>query len=541
MLELDAAFEESTLRIQVQNHSDDCTNAASVAVRAPAWITLISAVPYVRPTERRNELDIVLPAPLRGERYDLAVDVHAFETGEAEIAVSIECDGARRDVRARCTMHGAEAFATGANRIELFENEAAAGDVVHGRLILTNTGNGPANVVALHAEGDLADVVFDVQCPLTIDPGMRITSGVRARVPESALNGTPQSLRVICGTASGNVEIGEAQVFARNQPRLEGAIEPQGYADVAVAPGERADWRLRLVNAGGAHADFTIALHVAGGVYLPGSTRIEGARALDVAGTSPLWSRDGMRIERLQRGTVLTLEFATIGNMGAGAMNVLARAQCEGRESLFESPAIKIADCSDAPELPFTIDGVALRIIAMPSLTAPPSVISRRLRSGAATLEAPMASYLAGLSGLMRHLWALAILCADSCEDPATESHLIVSRIALRSVFDRLAIKLRMPHYPVRADDVLDPAAQDALDASGIAAGTLGTRLACAAQLIASERDEYLEFAAYRDALCATLQGLHDDAALIDALVAAQPALDARLDAVIERETGVHA
>jgi len=545
MLELDAALEESTieagahatLRIRVNNLGDDCSAPASVSVRAPASITLVS-VAYVRPNERRNELDVTLPAPLRGESYDLVVDLHALDAGEADITVSLECDGERRELHARCIVHGDPAFATGANRVELFEREAAAGDVVRGRAILTNTGTAPATVVALHAEGDLVQTAFDAPFPFVAVPGTRSTIGICARVPETALDGTAQSLRVACLTATGNVELGDVQLLARNRPRLEGAIEPQGHAGTA-GPGERVDWRLRLVNAGGADADFIIALHVAGGVYLPGSTRIESARVLDAAGTSPLWSRDGMRFEGLQRGAVLALEFGTIAEAGSGAMTVLARVCCEGRESLFESPAVALIDSSERPVFAFTVVGVGLRNIVPPSFAGPPLAVSRMRRSAAASFEAPMASYLAGLDGLMRHLWALAVLCADTCEDSATESHLLVNRIALRSVFDRLAIKLRMPHYPVRGDDVLDPAAEDALDSCGIGAGSIGVRLAAATELIASERDDYPELAAYRDALRATLRGLHDDATFIDALVAAQPALDASLDAVIERETGV--
>jgi hypothetical protein len=238
----------------------------------------------------------------------------------------------------------------------------------------------------------------------------------------------------------------------------------------------------------------------------------------------------------------LRLEFATVADAQGASMSVLARACCEGRESLFESPSMRLADCGEVPTLPFTVEGVGLRAVPIPSLAPPPAFAastSRVRRTSAASLETAMVSYLCGLEGLMRHLWALAVLCADACEDPALDSHLTASRIALRSVFDRLAIKLRMPHYPVLPDDVLDPAAEDALEACGIVPGTLGTRLAHATQLLASEREEYPEFVAYRNVLRATLEGLRDDAALIDALVAAQPALDARLDAVMERETGV--
>ncbi|MGH7716227.1 MAG: hypothetical protein ACREML_09560, partial [Vulcanimicrobiaceae bacterium] len=62
--------------------------------------------------------------------------------------------------------------------------------------------------------------------------------------------------------------------------------------------------------------------------------------------------------------------------------------------------------------------------------------------------------------------------------------------------------------------------------------------LARVVEFVAPDRDEYPELGAYRDALRETLADLCDEA-LVDALVVAQPALDARLDAVVECETGV--
>ena len=548
MLELDAVLEKSTieagertqLHIRVHNGGDDCKRPVSISVRTTEPLTLAYGGPFVHPNERRNEIDLSLPAPLRAETYDLAISVCTSQPGDAEIVVALECNGERYEQMARCAIAGVAAFAPDANRVELFENEAAAGETVSGRAILTNTGSAAATILALHASGELCEVAFDARFPFVLEPGTRSIVGIRARVADAALDGTPQSLHLTCRTADADLELGESHLVARNHPRLEGSIEAVESADLTVAPGQRVDWCLRVVNAGGAHADFRLGLHVAGGVYLPGSTRIEGARLLERGGTSPLWSRDGMGIEGLRRGEGLRLEFATIADAQGASLSVLARACCQGRESLFESPAMRLCDCGEVPTLPFTVADVALRSVAVPTFAAPPvSSGTRMRRSPAARLEASTATYLNGLDGLMRHLWALAVLCADACDDQPLEVQLAANRIALRSVFDRLAIKLRMPHYPVLADDVLDPAAEDALDACGIAAGALGARLANATQLIAAERDEYPEFAAYRTALRATLEGLHDDATLIDALVAAQPALDARLDAVVEHETGV--
>src|SRR5579872_3170440 len=168
MIELDAALEKSTieagerttLRIHVHNPGDDCTSVASVVVRAPATITLVPSGPYVRANASRNEVELSLPPPLRAQRHEVALDVYAHAPGDAAIAASIECDEARRDLSVGCTVYGDAAFAAEANRVELFENGAAAGDTVYGRAILTNTGSAAANVVALHAVGDLREVAF---------------------------------------------------------------------------------------------------------------------------------------------------------------------------------------------------------------------------------------------------------------------------------------------------------------------------------------------------------------------------------------------
>jgi len=546
MLDLDAALENrspqagerTVLRVRVSNAGADFTGDARVRISAPASVTLVAPSPFAQRSVNRDEVTFVIPSPLRAETRELDVEVYALYADDAEIAVRLECDGVLREASVRCVVRAAAAFASDANSLEFFENEADAGATVCGRAIVTNTGYARATIVAFRAEGDLLDVAFDAETPFVIERGTRRIVGVRARVPATAADGSHQMLHAFCVTEEGICALGGAHVVATSRPRLEGSIEPCEYPDIVVGSGERVDWRMYLMNAGGADADLTLALHVSGGFYQVGSSRLDGARVLDAGGASPLWSRDGIRIEGLRAGSGLCLEFATLADAGA-RMYVLARVRCEGRETLFESPAIPLTDRTEAASFPFRLHGVAARREGAPALEmaeAPPA--PRMYRSHAALFEPPAATYLGSLDGLMRHLWALAVLCADSCDDPDFQPQLSLNRIALRSVFDRLAIKLRMPHYPVRADDILDPASQDALAACGIHGDSIGLRLARAAQLVAPEREEYPELGAYRDALRATLEGLRDDA-LIDALVVTQPELDACLDAVVERETRV--
>jgi hypothetical protein len=546
MLDFDAALENrspqagerTVLRVRVSNAGADVNGDARVRISAPPSLTLVAASPFANRGPSRDEVAFVIPSPLRAETYELDVDVYALDAGDAEIALQLECEGILREASVRCVVRTAPAFAPDANSLELFEAEADAGAMICGRAIVTNTGYACATIVAFRAEGDLLEVGFDAEMPFVIEGGTRRIVAVRARVPATATDGSRQTFHAFCVTEEGAYALGSAHVIATSRPRLEGSIEPFEYSDIAVAPGERVHWRMYLMNAGGADADLTLALHVSGGVYQAGSSRLDGARVIDAGGASPLWSHDGIRIEGLPAGSGLCLEFATLADAGT-SMHILARACCDGRETLFESPAIALADRGEAASFPFRVHGVDARRDGVPALemaVAPAAL--RMYRTNSAVFEPPAASYLASLDGLMRHLWALAVLCADACDDPDVGPSLSFNRVALRSVFDRLAIKLRMPHYPVRADDVLDPLADDALAACGIRGDSLGLRLARAAELIAAEREEYPELGAYRGALRATLEGLRDEA-LLDALVVAQPELDARLDAVVEYETGV--
>ncbi len=67
-------------------------------------IALISTGPFVRPKGSRSELEFSLPAPLRGERHDIASRrICARRPVMRRFVVAIECDGARRECGTRCT------------------------------------------------------------------------------------------------------------------------------------------------------------------------------------------------------------------------------------------------------------------------------------------------------------------------------------------------------------------------------------------------------------------------------------------------------
>lgn len=543
-LELDIALAEKSvvdvgervaLCVRVKNHGADLAGEARLQVTATVPLALLSCDVRALGEAAGRKLAFALPALLHGEICELAIDAYALRAGDGQCVVQLESDGAIREAQVQCTVQARAAFAPAANRLELCAAEAEAGATVDGRLVITNTGHARALVTNIAIVGDL-EVRIDPS-GFELAPGERRMLSLTARIPADAPDGMMLCASATCSLASSRdlIALGTVAIVARSRPRIEGRIACATSVEVEV--GDRVDWQVRLDNTGGAVADaLAIAVHVAGGTYVPGTTAIEDARVIDVAGTSPLWSPEGLRVEQLPAGVGMTIAFSTVAEPSDGGMIAWARIVCAGRELLLESLPLAIRDWGMCAVLPFTPCGVLTRAPG-----PPPAAPTRRVRrSQHAALEPAMATYIRGLSGLMRHLWALAVLCADQCDDAETHAPLAPLRVALRSVFDRLAIKLRMPHYPVRTDDVLDPAVEDALRAGNSPlAGTLGARLARVALLIASERDEYAEFAIYRDALHARLEAFADDTALIDALVATQPALDAHLDAVLERELGM--
>lgn len=516
------------LRVRARNRGANLTRDPYVHVTASGF-TLVSTSVWLRGEPAGSELAFMLPALLHEEICEIDIAAYAVREGGAHVGVHLECDRGARDARMDCSVRTAAAFAPAQNRLELPAG-GEAGATVMGRVVLTNAGSARALVTAVTIAGDLAAEID--AAPFELAPGERKGIEFAAQIPAGAADEETLVLRAAAhvGGCIEPIALGTAQIAARSRPRMQGRLScaTSGVVDA----GDSLVWELHLENAGGAPADsLSVALGVRGGTYAAGTTIIEDARVVDAGGTSVLWSRDGLRIEGLASGTGMTIGFRTVAEASDAGVAVWARVCCAGQELLLQPPPVEVRDWVSGASLPFIARGVVLRSLA----TAVAQPLLRR--SPLAALEPATAAYIRGLGGLMRHLWALAVLCADRSEDAATAAHLPALRVALRSVFDRLAIKLRMPHYPVRVDDVLDPAAEDAMYAwTGARAASLGAGLAALARLIAPERDEYAELATYRDALRARLEAFADDTALIDALVATQPGLDAQLDAVIARE-----
>jgi hypothetical protein len=285
---------------------------------------------------------------------------------------------------------------------------------------------------------------------------------------------------------------------------------------------------------------------------------LDGFALLDTLGTSPVSCEDGLVMEAVPPGCSVTVGCAL--NLDAQSEHAVVRAllRFHGDEIALESEPVPISRAlQPAPALGFLVRNARFRrdaVLAEPRLTIPAIVASDAgkivpqtpdsatdVRSTA--LDAAAVRHLAGLPGLMRHLWATAALFADAGDDELRAQRLAAARVALRSVFDRLSIKLRMPQYRIAPEDVLDPAAWGALATlEEIEPGEPGKALAggllCAVRAIAPHRGDPLAAAAaasYREVLRSQLNGCSDKV-IIDALHRPQASLDEALDAVLACE-----
>lgn len=316
------------------------------------------------------------------------------------------------------------------------------------------------------------------------------------------------------------------------------------------SPGAEVSGRITLTNTGNAAARAQLSVDGLDAVrFDPGPAfEMPPAERLEIAldGRFPHHLPDGVRHEvrafvshddaesLLGTATVTVRRRPSITcELDAGGNEWLLRVRNDGADTA----ALRIARQNE--------DGGGLRVDGIPpggtivlAVASSSSAVApvrgpHRWRSARASLEPGAVRQLQATTGFVRHLWAIAVLAADAADDGAA-AHLGIARTALRSVFDRLVIKLRMPQYPLHEDDVLDRPAREALCALGAAASAdLPSMLEHAASLIEGEEDDRPDVRAYRAALRERLRALRDDGTLIAALTGVDSELDVLLDAIL--------
>ena len=223
--------------------------------------------------------------------------------------------------------------------------------------------------------------------------------------------------------------------------------------------------------------------------YVAGSTTIDGRGVLDRDHTSPLFGT-GLRLYDVPAGTQVRLSWSLIADVVTGSPLLIgADSDADGVRAAWEPVAI-VAQAGTAfavrpAGLAYHLDARTVDPVAAPidDLPAPPYVaaprptepveialpleapvwLARLDRTRAESLERTLASQRGNM--LASHVLALRAFVPDDVDahDTAASPALGALRAALESVFERLAVKLRIPGFGVDCADLEDPAMRAAL------------------------------------------------------------------------------
>jgi len=232
---------------------------------------------------------------------------------------------------------------------------------------------------------------------------------------------------------------------------------------------------------------------VAGATYVPGSTALDGRSLLDRAGASPL-AGDGLSLRGIPAGTRVTAACTLLADPAAcdEALVLEAVLDVDGEERA--SPAIAVhvrgreAFAAQPFGLAYHVDACVVESAAAPAPRAdlesdPAARETAELSAPADAIEVPCTAHVAddaftfGLRldgerldeiarllngatgrGLIPHVLALRAFFpdVDPSGDPLAGAALDDVRCALRDVFERLFVKLRIPGFDVTTDDLED-------------------------------------------------------------------------------------
>jgi hypothetical protein len=232
---------------------------------------------------------------------------------------------------------------------------------------------------------------------------------------------------------------------------------------------------------------------VAGAKYVPGSTVLDGRSLLDRKGISPL-AGDGLSLRGIAAGTRVTAACTLLADptvcdealVVEAVLDVDGRQQScppiavhvRGRDAFAAQPAglayhVDACIVESSPPAPVVASSdrfaAAVEVpdaLAVPEIVEPPRVelagvdaLTFWLRLDDERLD-EVARLLHGApgGGLVPHVLALRAFFpdGDASGDPGVASALTDVRSALRDVFDRLFVKLRIPGFGVASDDFDD-------------------------------------------------------------------------------------
>lgn len=293
-------------------------------------------------------------------------------------------------------------------------------------------------------------------------------------------------------------------------------IAAQLVAEAAARSGERLDVRLRVTGSGAVQTLRVRPQTHAHAVYVAGSTSVNGHAVVDGIEGPPLFTRDGLALHDIPAGTFVEIGWSLLPRT-PGELNVAVELEANGIGVAVQPLTIAIADAppfgARPSALPFHIDaptvgdfsitapftGEAAVLPAAPAPTgidalpaapdsadpgawtlAPPETHAGETSAFPATATtatawltlddaraAAIVRVLRGARGpgMIGHVPSLAVLfpSAIASGDSALDATFAGATETIRSTYERLFVKLRIPGYGITANDLEDAASRHEL------------------------------------------------------------------------------
>ena len=286
-------------------------------------------------------------------------------------------------------------------------------------------------------------------------------------------------------------------------------VSAQLHASAAARSGERLDVRLRITGAGAVQTLRVRPRPAAQAVYVAGSTGVNGHAVVDGVEGPPLFTRDGLALHDIPAGTFVEIAWSLLPRT-PGELIVAVDVDANGSSVEVEPLTVAIADAppfgARPSGLPFHIDATTVgdfsitapfageaAVLPAPAATtgidalpaapdpsgpeawtlAPPDAHGDETSAFPAstltvtawlTLDAARAAAIVRVlrgargPGMISHVPSLAVLFPNAIAsgDEALDATFAGASEAIRGMYERLFVKLRIPGYDVTPTDLED-------------------------------------------------------------------------------------
>ncbi|MDB5027181.1 MAG: hypothetical protein JWO66_870, partial [Candidatus Eremiobacteraeota bacterium] len=376
---------------------------------------------------------------------------------------------------------------------------------------VANAGDADENVMVAVAASAAAGRSGPAEC--AIRPGSFVDVSLEVDVPEDVGDGDAFRPVITAFDSTGERARVCATSVARHRTSLDAGAEPKLDDDDERPIRALVHTALRAPSTALAGAPIGISLDLdvedaadaiairtdppQGTRYVPGSARLDDRALLDRTGSpdasSPL-EGEGLTLRAVPAGTRVTLEWSLLTDPATdgatvdvtavvevdGDSHVVAPAGVELRardpfvarpagmryhvEACSLGPARAHVDETAASPAPLELDRERPYEVDPAEVAAAPATLTMRL-TRARIDEVGRLLHGARGRGLVAHLFALRLFFPDGIEPPdaVAAAQLDALNAALRDVYDRLFVQLRIPGFAACADDLEDPALRAAL------------------------------------------------------------------------------